>query len=127
MAGLAVKIPLGFARRDFGRKLQATEKKRPFPYPKKVGSKPERCERVYKRTAEAQRDFLRGGGAKGALRPRGADELSSLRSANSVEFRIREIRSARTFQVLSILIKNGRPVRWTDLPFLVQVTGLEPA
>ena len=58
-----------------------------------VVSKPERCERVYKRTAEAQRGFLRGGGAKRTLRPRGADELSSLRSANSVEFRIREIRS----------------------------------
>ena len=29
-----------------------------------VVSKPERCERVYKRTAEAQRDFLRGGGAR---------------------------------------------------------------
>ena len=27
--------------------------------PQKVGSKPERCERVYKRTAQAQRDFLR--------------------------------------------------------------------
>ena len=27
--------------------------------PQKVGSKPERCERVYKRAAQAQRDFLR--------------------------------------------------------------------
>ena len=27
--------------------------------PKKVGSKPERCESVYKRTAEAQRDLFR--------------------------------------------------------------------
>ena len=68
-----------------------------------------------------------GGGAKRTLRLRGADELSSLREANSAEFRIREIRSDRTFQVLSFLIKNGRPARWTDLPFLVQVTGLEPA
>ena len=73
--------------------------------------------------AEGKKDA----GAKRTLRPRGADELSSLRSANSVEFRIREIRSDRTFQVLSFLIKNGRPVRWTDLRFLVQVTGLEPA
>ena len=30
-------------------------------FPQKVGSKPQRCERIYKRTAKAQRDFLRGG------------------------------------------------------------------
>ena len=34
----------------------------PCLYPQKVGSKPQRCERVYKRTAKAQRDFLRGSG-----------------------------------------------------------------
>ena len=32
------KIPLGFARRDFVRKLQAAKKKRPCPFPKKVVS-----------------------------------------------------------------------------------------
>ena len=37
--------------------------------PKKVGSKPERCERVYKRAAKAQRDlFRRGDAAKWARR-----------------------------------------------------------
>ena len=31
--------------------------------PKKIGSKPERCERVYKRAAKAQRDLFRRGDA----------------------------------------------------------------
>ena len=35
----------------------------PQTHPQKVGSKPKRRERVYKRTAKAQRDFLRRGGA----------------------------------------------------------------
>ena len=34
---------------------------RPCPFPQKVGSKPQRRERIYKRTAKAQRDFLREG------------------------------------------------------------------
>ena len=38
VTGLDRKIPLGFARRDFVRKLQATKKKRPCPCPKKVVS-----------------------------------------------------------------------------------------
>ena len=101
------KILLGFARRDFGRKLQAAEKKRLCPYPKKVGSDSGSV-------ARACRDVVH------------TSQVSRC-STYSVEFRIREIRSDRTFQVLSFLIKNGRSVRWTDLPFLVQVTGLEPA
>ncbi len=48
-------------------------------------------------------------------------------STYSAEFRWRKTRSDRTFQVLSFPIKNGRPVRWTGLPFLVRATGLEPA
>ena len=49
--------------------------------PKKVGSKSERRERVYKRAAETQRDFFRRGGARQAggchALPRGT-ELSAL-------------------------------------------------
>ena len=106
------KIPLGFARRDFVRKLQAAEKKlRPCPYPKKVGSDSGSV-------ARACRDVVH------------TSQVSRC-STYSAELHMRatrrEIRSDRTFQVLSFLIKNGRPVRWTDLPFLVQVTGLEPA
>ena len=35
--------------------------------PQEVGSKPKRCERVYKRTAQAQRDFLRKGRSNEAV------------------------------------------------------------
>ena len=60
----------------------AREKKklRPCPYPQKAVSKPERCERVYKRTAEAQRDFLRGGQELSSL------TLSQLRGEIAWEF-----------------------------------------
>ena len=37
--------------------------------PQKVGSKPERCERVYKRAAQAQRDFLRKRRSDGVSEP----------------------------------------------------------
>lgn len=37
--------------------------------PQKVGSKPERRERACKRTAQAQRDFLRGGAATRTVKP----------------------------------------------------------
>ena len=36
----------------------------PRPFPQKVGSKPQRCGRIYKRTAKAQRDLFRGSGGR---------------------------------------------------------------
>ena len=101
VAGQGKKIPLGFARRDFVQGLQATKKKlRPCLFPQKVGSAAEatsqvsRCstcsaefrwgetrgDRVYKRTAEAQRDFLRGGQELSSL------TLSQLRGEIAWEF-----------------------------------------
>ena len=49
--------------------------------PKKVGSKSERRERVYKRAAETRRDFFRRGGARqagGCHAPKRGTELSDL-------------------------------------------------
>ena len=43
--------------------------KRRGSFPQKVGSKPQRCERIYKRTAQAQRDFLREGAAGRTPKP----------------------------------------------------------
>ena len=51
-------------KKDTRRYRRRQGRKCPCLCPQKVGSKPERCERIYKRTAQAQRDFLREGGAR---------------------------------------------------------------
>ena len=52
----------GFSYVSRGSKRDACENFEIASNSQKVGSKPERPERVYKRTAQAQRDFLRKGG-----------------------------------------------------------------